>query len=462
MRRIVLVVILATLPTLAMAQANRHGPSIYSGLRGKPGIYDGGGGYHGGNYGHGHYHGGGHHHYVNPYSYGWGWPYGYGYNYNFGGYGYGYPGYGFGSYTGPSYVGPMINPPVFTSGYGYGYGPNYSFGFGYGPAFGYGTNWNPIGYGYGYNNLGYTGLGYGGLGYGSFGYGSAWMPSGPDPVNNQMRQQLYNDEWTRLRAELATRATRNLLDPTNATTPVPIPSTPEAKIKSLRFQSQGDQAFAEQNYRRAYERYRSATQAARDDGVALMKTGYSLFALGQFNQALQQFRRALQIDPLLARTGPPPAEVYGDQHIAWDTHLGRLTQWVAEDVRDYNRVLLLGTMLQLNGDARAAEFLEKAWQLSGGREPMVVTLLQPPAVEVATPAPLNNRRDQGATPNNAQPPTDRVPATNSDPIPAPPQLGAPPANTDNQADQPAAPPLPGRATSPLPHEPLFPLPSQQG
>lgn len=455
MRRIVLAVVLVMLPcSLAMAQANRHGPSIYSGLRGKPGIYDGGPGSSGGSGGYrgGHYHGGGHHHYINPYGYGWGWPYSYGYGYRFG-----YPGYGFGSYVGPAYTGPMFNPPIFTSGYGYGYGPNYSFGIGYGPAFGYGANWNFTGYGY--NRLGYSNLGYTGLG-GSYGYGSAWMPSGPDPVNNQMMQQLYNNDWTRLRAELASRATRNLIDPSTTTTAVPRPSTPEAKIKSLRFQSQGDQAFADQNYRRAYERYRSAAQAARDDGVALMKTGYALFALGQYEQSLQQFRRAFQIDPLLAQTGPPPTEVYGNQHIAWTTHLGRLTQWVAEDVRDYNRVLLMGTLLQLNGDTRGTEFLEKAWQLSGGREPMVVTLLQPPALEVATPAPLNNQQDQPAAPNNAQQPAETEDPTD-DIIPAPPQLGAPPANPENEADQPDTPPLP-RDNTPLPHVPLFPLPSEQG
>ena len=462
----------ALLPIAAAKAQNRHGPSIYDDLRGQGGIYDRGPG---SRYGSGHYHG---HHHVFNYGlgrlYGHGLPY-YGY-YGYNPYGYGYsgfgirgPGYSFRSYTGPSNLGPLINPPVL-SPLVYGYGPTYGYGLG--------------NYGYGLGRYGYGG--YGAYNYGpSFGYGSAWLP--PNPVNNQWMQQRYNNEWTRLRAELGERVARNLTDPTAATTAVPVPSTPEEQIKSLRYQSQGDQAFREQNWRRAFERYRMATKVAPDDGVAWMKQGYALVALGRYPEAVTAFKRAFQVDPLLASTGPPPAEMYGDQTIAWTTHLGRLTDWVEEDIRDSERVLLLGTLLFLAGDPRGEEFLVKAWQLSGGRAETVVTLLRRPEVEEAVePA-------EAAPPEPASVEQDAVPAAHPEEeiIPPPPLNGGPvddaPAETESPAvegpilgageeafteelstnESVIVPPLPTDSgkepveESVYPdHQPLFPLPSE--
>ena len=415
----------ALAPAAAKAQ---NGRSIYEGMRHQGGIYDRSaiqhpGGNHLGNY-QGHHH---HHHFNSSLGrlYGHGLDYGYGYYRGFGIRG---PGYGFSRYTGPSYLGPFIQPPV-----------------------------SPFAYGYG----GY-GLGYGGYNYGSsFGYGASWLPS--NPVNNQWMQQKYNNEWTRLKAELASRLARNLTDPIAATTAIPIPSTPEQQIKSLDYQSQGDAAFAKQDYRRAYERYRKATQVARDDGTAYMKTGYALVAMGKFSQALDYFKRAFAIEPKLAATGPPPAEMYGDQQIAWNADLGRITDWVSEDIRDSDRVLLLGMLLYLNGDPRGEELLTKAWQLSGGRAQTVVALLSPPEIEPPTPLKPDDQPAKEAVEEIA-PAAAEAPAKG--PILPPVNKAAP--QDAGQQEELAIPPLPAEAeedssdsaVSPW-HQPLFPLPSEQ-
>lgn len=337
----------------------------------------------------------------------------YGYSYAPFPYGYGY-GYGYDAFYGPGlsyYRGPVgggITPPVYV--------------------------FPPVGYGYGYAP--------------SWGYGSAWYPPvGPDPLNNQLLQYQYDNDWARLSAELADRALRNVDDPRPGTGAVPVPSTPEAKIKSLRYQAQGDEAFLKQDYARALDRYKAAAGVAKDNGEAFMKAGYSFVALGRFASAIEYFKRGLVVDPLLAATGPTPDELYGDNQLAWSAHLGRVTRWVREDIRDAQRVFLLGLLLYFDGDTRSREFLEKAWQLSGGTETAVVALLSPPKVEGVQVVGEGEKGEVGEGETGG------------------PELGPVPSVDDGELELPEI-PVPPSATvpegRPAGQEPLFPLPSEQG
>jgi len=370
---------------------------------------------------HGHHHGGGGHYHGGGLRGGYGGAYwdGYGFpNYGVSGFSYGVPGYGFNYYSGPSNWGPLINPPI------YAFGP-YSSWPGYGP----------VGYGLGY-------------------YPGYYV----DPINNQYLQQQYNNDWTILSARLADLATRNVAEPTAGATAVPIPSTPELMIKSLRFQAQGDEAFAKQDYQRAYDRYKQATLTAKDNGSAQIRMGYTLVAIGQYSRAIEYFKRGLFVDPALAITGPAPSELYGDNNLAWASHLSKVTEWVREDIRDYERVFLLGTLLFFDGDTRARELLEKAYQLSGGREQAVVTLLNPPKLENVkdvTPADDNSvpaDEDASVAPADEGPSLETPAedgATDAEPlIPEPPSAETPSAETSP-------------TTRPAGQEPLFPLPSQR-
>lgn len=360
-----------------------------------------------GGYGHGGIRGG----YGGAYWDGYGFP-----AYGFSGFSYGAPGYGFNYYSGPSYLGPLINPPI------YSFGP-YSSWPGYGPV----------------------------------GYGPAYYPGYyVDPLNNQYLQQQYNNDWSLLSARLADLATRNVAEPTAGATAVPIPSTPQLTIKSLRFQAQGDEAFRKQDFQRAYDRYKQATLTAKDNGAAQMRMGYTLVALGQYSRAVEYFKRGLFVDPALAITGPAPSELYGDNNLAWSSHLSKVTGWVREDIRDYERVFLLGMLLYFDGDTRARELLEKAYQLSGGREQAVVTLLNPPKIEIES---VNEV--EAAEPNDAAA-AENAPAVSDEG----PSLKAPVDGTaDNAGDMdlliPEPPSAESATTRPPGQEPLFPLPSQR-
>ncbi len=370
---------------------------------------------HHGGYGHG-----GYGNYGGAYWDGYGFP-----NNGYSGFNYGAPGYGFNYYSGAANWGPLINPPI------YAFGP-YSSLPGYGP----------VGYGIGP----------------TFGYGTAYTPGYyVDPINNQYLQQQYNNDWTILSARMADLATRNVADPSAVGTAVPIPSTPENTIKSLRFQAQGDEAFRKQDFQEAYDRYKQATLTAKDNGARGMRMGYTLVAIGQYSRAVEYFKRGLFIDPALAITGPPPAELYGDNNLAWASHLSKVTEWVRQDIRDYERVFLLGTLLFFDGDTRAREMLEKAYQLSGGREEAVVTLLNPPKIEsvkeVAPADAADAPAEENAPAVSEAGPALEVPADaageseTSDPL-----IPEPPSAESSAETTP---------TRPAGQEPLFPLPSQR-
>jgi hypothetical protein len=352
----------------------------------------------------------------NPYGFGYTplpVPYGYA-----GGFGYGIGLGGLNYYNGPAYLGPAINPPV------------YAF-----PPYGYG---------------------------GAFGYGSAYYPLGPDPLNNSLLQYQYNNDWNVLSAKAAQLALQNESDPTAGAGAIPVPSTPEAKLKSLRAQAQGDEAFRNQDYTRAADRYRQALSVAKDNGAAAFRLGYTLVAMGRYAAALDYFKRGLALDPALALTGPTPDDLYGpDQQLAWTNQLGRATLWVKEDVRDPQRVLLLGLLLYYDGDPRSKEFLLRAWQLSGGTESIALKLLNPPKVNGAkdkgpvvlpadTTAPDGTPIGPLGTGREAAPVAPKA-DEGGEPTPEIPASGA--------EGNGVAPPASRR---PVGQGPLFPLPSAQG
>lgn len=364
--------------------------------------------------------------------------YGYGGNHFNGGYGYGYggggyyggfsvggPGVGLNQYVGPSHWGPLINPPLYAF-------PPYG-GFGYGMNFGYAP---------------------------SYGYGTAFSP-GP-ALNNQLMQDAYNNDWTRLSAEMAARAMRDVADPRQTAQAIPVPSSPEVKIKSLRYQSQGDEAFRNQEYNRAFERYRLAGVTAKDNGSAWVRAGYALVALGKYSQAAEHFKRGLAADPSIAVTGPAPEELYGDHLLAWNSHLGGATLWVREDVRDSERVFLLGTLLYFKGDSRAPEFLERAYQLSGGREEAVLALLNPPKLEAAVVEDQNAPIEEAPGEPDIEALLDQ---SGEGPVLSAPNVplneGEPLLKTEGEPQSVAPANPPSKSVRPPGWTPQFPLPSEQ-
>ncbi len=153
-------------------------------------------------------------------------------------------------------------------------------------------------------------------------------------------------------------------------------STPEAKIRSIRIQAAADKLMREQSYSKAYLRYRDAIQVAADRPELHYRQGLALVALRRFSSAVDAFKRAIEAD----RKSPVDAEslddIYGiDNQLAKTSYLHKVADWVREDIRDPDRLFLMGTLLYLDDQSgTASEFFETAYRLSGGGDHLAAFL----------------------------------------------------------------------------------------
>ena len=247
--------------------------------------------------------------------------------------------------TGVGTLGPVLNP-------------------GYGPGFGYGT----------------PGYGYGGYGYGSVTPGvgpvaPAVAGVGVNPAfGNPVIGEALREEADRWRAPID-------LGDAGPLPAAPRPAGERELADALKEERAGDLAFGELDFRKALAHYRRAAEAAPTRGEPLYRAAFARIALGQFAAAGEDLRRALNLNPSLPVSGPTLAELFGPRHtIARTAALGGVAELARGDVRDADRLFLLGATMHANGDDRAREIFEAAWRLTGGR-PHLRPYLDPVTVE---------------------------------------------------------------------------------
>jgi hypothetical protein len=198
------------------------------------------------------------------------------------------------------------------------------------------------------------------------------------------------------------------------------PSPPEAQRHSVRYQAQGDEQLRQLNYLAAAQRYRKAISAARDRAEPRYRLGVAMAARGEFIEAVKQFKLAVELDSAWVEDPERLEELLGEQNVLEKAAVkARVAEWTHEDVRDADRLFLLGVILYLDGDDRSRTLLETAMLLEGETEHLVA-FLNPLAPGAEHPLPE-------AGPGRQQPPGDHPP------IPAPPPPGI---------DPPHLPPLP--------------------
>ncbi len=263
---------------------------------------------------------------------------------------YGHPWNGYGGITAPATVG---------TGYQY-------------------VNGYPAG-GLSYGYLAYQGYGGFGVGYGGFGagYGGYVVPPGYNPFPSYtppVPTMIYSNPLLLGNGALnpglpnnaALNQPLNLPDAPGANLPPP-PSTAEAKLKSVRAQAQGDIWFKQQEYHKAFDRYKAAVSEAPDRGAAHLRLAICYAALGHLDLAVRQLKAGAFSDPKLAADAEPLKDIYGAQNsIPQASMVHRATLWAKDDIRDPDRLFLLGAMLYLQGDERAAIPLQTGMELQGG------------------------------------------------------------------------------------------------
>ncbi|MCA9080128.1 MAG: hypothetical protein KDA58_06185 [Planctomycetaceae bacterium] len=154
-------------------------------------------------------------------------------------------------------------------------------------------------------------------------------------------------------------------------TPVPpvqqvVPeSTPEQQIQAIRLVDRGDQDLRKIHYATAALDYRHAVAAARDQAVPRFRLALTDAARSRFREAIDNYKLGLQLDPSWPLHAEPLADLLGDNTLARKYLIHRVADWVAEDIRDPDRLFLLGVILHQDGDERSRDVLNTALALAG-------------------------------------------------------------------------------------------------
>jgi len=297
---------------------------------------------------------------------------------------------------------------------------------------------------------------YGYAPYGAYGYGSVVGYAYPPlyygvPYAYRVPNPLYYEPYTNPVLQETMLENQLRWGPNLAPSITPLrvrvrlrPSTPEQKVKSIHAQAQGDVWMRRLKFLNAYERYKYAISVANDRPEPYFRIGYALAAVGSFDSAVKYIKQGLDLDPQWPSHGERLEAIFGDDNrLAILTMTERVTGWVREDIRDPDRLFLVGILLHFNGDPRATQFFEAAYRLAGSGEHLLA-FLQPPA-EI---------KDGASASSQPGPPTG--PFNGAAPPPAPMEPPLPLEAIPGAALNPNGPNSPGPALTPRPIGPSTP------
>ncbi|TWT57360.1 hypothetical protein KOR42_07200 [Thalassoglobus neptunius] len=173
--------------------------------------------------------------------------------------------------------------------------------------------------------------------------------------------------------------------------------------RSRRFEARGDQKFALTNYLGASENYENAMREAPGLASPRYRNAITLAARSRFDEAVEELKAAVSIDSTWLFSPVTLDEMFGPRNEGEKQRVKtRVAEWASRDVRDPNRLFLLGSLLYLDGDSRSKNLIESAIRFSGSQEHLVAFLLpQLDQVEqLPNPTPTAVVADQDAIPQN--------------------------------------------------------------
>lgn len=153
------------------------------------------------------------------------------------------------------------------------------------------------------------------------------------------------------------------------------PSSTAAQVRGIRLQHEGDLLLKNLQYNVAARRYREAIAAAPDRAEPYFRLGVAAAADGDFVEAVRQMKFGLQLDAGWPRTAVRLDELLGNDNLLARTLVKqRVADWTREDIRDPDRLFLLGVLLHLDGDERSQVLFESAARLGGMSYPLAAFL----------------------------------------------------------------------------------------
>ncbi len=215
--------------------------------------------------------------------------------------------------------------------------------------------------------------------------------------------------------------------------PPVIPSSAEARERSLEQQAYGDENLRRQKWSLACLNYRQSIDAAEDRAPAHLRLGFAYTATRHFTLAVREFKRGLALDPAMAQSGDRLDAIFGpDSEDVRGSIQHRIASWVRDDMHDPDRLFLLGLWLHYDDDPRGREVLEAALSRAGDGDHIVAFLIPSsgPARDIeqgrlaiapdlpalhATPVPLHEEPVSPPQPDSPPPSGNLPPA----PLPSP-------------------------------------------
>ena len=193
----------------------------------------------------------------------------------------------------------------------------------------------------------------------------------------------------------------------------------------------------------AYEKFKYAVGVANDRPEPYFRLAYALAAIGSYESAVKYLKQGITLDPQWPAHGEKLIGVFGDDNrLAILSLIERVTGWVRDDIRDPDRLFLMGVLLHFNDDNRSGQFFEAAYRLAGGGDHLLVFL-----------QPQLDARDNGAATGsqgpgragNGPPPPPQEPPLSIDQIPG---AALTPPGTRIQPSGPARGAIGPRSTAP--------------
>ena len=197
-------------------------------------------------------------------------------------------------------------------------------------------------------------------------------------------------------------------------------SAPGARRASSEQQNQGDQKLRQNLWAQAYVHYKNAVDLAPERPEPHFRMALTFTALKQYSSAVREFKKSIDLDPTIPQSGDTLATIFGGDTKTWESQvMPVVADWTREDLRDTDRLFLLGLLLYFNDDPRGSEMMEAARRTPGVND-YILAFLNPAATPLADTRRTGPRLRRDPTPPQADPRDPAPSDTMQDDLPLPP------------------------------------------
>jgi tetratricopeptide (TPR) repeat protein len=153
----------------------------------------------------------------------------------------------------------------------------------------------------------------------------------------------------------------------------------------------------------AYVNYKNAVDLAPERPEAHFRMALTFTALKQYSSAVREFKKSIDLDPTLPQSGDTLSTIFGNDVKTWESQvMPVVAAWTQEDLRDTDRLFLLGLLLYFNEDPRGSEMMEAAKRTPGVND-YILAFTNPAATPLAAARHTGPRRRRDPMPPQADP-----------------------------------------------------------